>query len=136
MKTAFDTDSILYKLLKRSAVKTAISGGIYVGGGRPLDSNTEDIEINTISVTQVYCPQIGTSNINIYVPDRNVTIGGKEQLQADRKRLCELANMVIKVVRSANVDGLKVIPTSMTILQEPKVRQHFVNIRVDWNIQN
>lgn len=136
MKTAFDTDSILYKILKGSVVKVAIGGGIYVGGGRPLDSNAEDIEINTISITQGYSPQIGTSNINIYVPDKNVTIGDREQLQADRKRLCELANITMNVVRNANITGLKAIPTSMTILQEPKVSQHFVNIRIDWNIQN
>ncbi|KAA6350870.1 hypothetical protein EZS27_001717 [termite gut metagenome] len=135
MKQTFDTDSILYGILFNSPVKNAISGGIYVGDDRPEDSTDEDIVVNSIDLTQDYLPQTGTSNVNIYVPDANLNIGGKQQLQANRIRLKALSEKTMDVLRSANVAGLKLMPASQTILAEPGVKQHYVNIRIDWNIQ-
>jgi hypothetical protein len=135
MKTTFDTDAILFSLLRESPISTAISGGTYVGDDRPDDSTKEDIVVNSIDLTQDYLPQIGTSNVNIYVPDKNVKIGGKQQLQANRTRLKELSEMAIETLRGANITGLKIILGSQTVLEEPSVKQHFVNIRIDWNIQ-
>ncbi|OQA66932.1 MAG: hypothetical protein BWY38_01642 [Ignavibacteria bacterium ADurb.Bin266] len=135
MKTTFDTDSILFLLLKGSPVDSEITGGIYVGDDRPDDSVKEDIVINSITLSQESLPQIGTSNVNIYVPDKNVKIGGKQQLKANRARLKQLSEIVMKTLRSINITGLTIILTNQTILDEPSVNQHFVNIRIDWNIQ-
>jgi hypothetical protein len=38
-------------------------------------------------------------------------------------------------VRNANIDGLMIIPGKMTVMYEPNTKQHFANIRIDWNIQ-
>lgn len=135
MKTTFDTDTFLFSLLRESPVSAAINGGIYVGDDRPDDSIKEDIVVNSIDLTQDYLPQIGTSNVNIYVPDKSVKIGGKQQLQANRTRLKALSEKAIAVLRGANITGLKIILESQTILAEPSVNQHFVNIRINWNIQ-
>ncbi|KAA6300915.1 MAG: hypothetical protein EZS26_002941 [Candidatus Ordinivivax streblomastigis] len=135
MKQTMDTDSILYGILFYSPVKEAISGGIYLGDDRPDDSTDEDIVVNSIDLTQDYLPQTGTSNVNIYVPDANVKIGGKQQMQANRIRLKTLSEKTIDVLRSANIAGLKLIPVSQAILAEPSIKQHYVNIRIDWNIQ-
>ena len=135
MKTTFDTDAILFSLLQDSPVKKTINGGIYVGDDRPNDSDKEDIVVNSIDLTQDYLPQIGTSNVNIFVPDKNVKITGKQQLQANRTRLKELSAMAMETLRGANITGLKLILGSQTVLEEPSVKQHFVNIRIDWNIQ-
>jgi hypothetical protein len=135
MKTTFDTDTFLFSLLRESPVSAAITGGIYVGDDRPDDSTKEDIVVNSIDLNQDYMPQVGTSNVNIFVPDKVVTIGGKQQLKANRTRLKELSNMTIETLRNANITGLKIILESQTILAEPSVNQHFVNIRINWNIQ-
>jgi hypothetical protein len=135
MKTTFDTDAILFDLLQKSPMKNAISGGIYVGDDRPDDSMDEDIVVNSIDLTQDYLPQIGTSNVNIYVADTNKKIKGEQQLKANRIRLKELSEMAMTVLRSANITGLKLIPMSQHTLEEPIVKQHYVNIRIDWNIQ-
>ncbi len=135
MKTTFETDTLLFSLLRESPVSAAINGGIYVGDDRPDDSVKEDIVVNSIDLTQDYLPQIGTSNVNIFVPDKVVTIGGKQQLKANRTRLKELSNMAIETLRNANITGLKLILVNQTILEEPSVNQHFVNIRINWNIQ-
>ncbi len=135
MKTTFETDTLLFSLLRESPVSAAINGGIYVGDDRPDDSTKEDIVVNSIDLNQDYLPQIGTSNVNIFVPDKIVTIGGKQQLKANRTRLKELSNMTIETLRNANITGLKIILVSQTILAEPSVNQHFVNVRINWNIQ-
>ena len=132
MKTAFDTDGILFGLLNGN---TSIKGGCYVGDDRPENSTDEDIVVNTIDLPQDCLPQIGTSNINIYTADTSKKIRGKMQVSANRTRLDFLANEALEIVRKANVKGLKMIPGNMSIMYEPTTKQHFVNIRIDWNIQ-
>lgn len=132
MKTIFDTDGILFALLDG---KTSNKGGCYVGDDRPENSSEEDIVINTIDLAQDTLPQIGTSNINIYTADTSKKIKGKIQVSANRTRLKALANEVLAIVRKANVGGLTITPGNMTIMYEPSTKQHFINIRIDWNIQ-
>lgn len=132
MKTVFDTDGILFELLNG---KTSIQGGCYVGDERPENSTDEDIVVNTVDLTQDALPQIGTSNINIYTPDKSKKIKGKMQVSANRTRLKALAKEVLAIVRKANLVGLTITPGNMTIMYEPNVKQHFINIRIDWNIQ-
>ena len=135
MKTSFDTDAILFDLLSKSSLNNAIGGGIYVGDTRPEDSTDEDVVVNTITLTQDYLPQIAMSNVNIYVSDTSKTIKGKKQLQANRTRLKSLSEKAMGVLRNARITGLKLIPTSQVVLAESSVKQHYVNIRIDWNIQ-
>ena len=132
MKTPFDTDAILFGLLDG---KTSIKGGCFVGDDRPENSTDEDIVVNTIDLPQDSLPQIGTSNINIYTKDTSKKIKGKMQVSANRTRLKALANEAAAIVRSANIKGLKAIVGNMVIMNEPTTKQHFVNIRIDWNIQ-
>jgi len=134
MKQTFDTDAILYGILMTSPVKNAISGNIYVGNDRPDDSQDEDIVVNSIDLTQDHLPQIGTSNVNIYVPDMIVNIGNKQQTKSNRARLKILSEMAIKSLREAIVEGLVFTIDSQTILTETSVKQHFTNIRLSWNI--
>jgi len=135
MKTTFDTDAILFSLLKNSAVKNAISGGIYVGEGRPDNSEDEDIVVNTIYLTQDFLPQIGTSNVNIYVPDTYVEIKGMKQKKSNRVRLKALSERTMDVLKNAKVEGLMFTVESQNTLALPDIGQHFVNIRINWNIQ-
>lgn len=132
MKTPFETNEILFGLLDG---KTSIKGNCYHDGDRPDNTKDEDIVVNTIDLPQDYLPQIGTSNINIYTPDTPKRIKGNSVLSANRERLKALANEVLAIVRNADIHGIKAIPGNMTIMYEPVTKQHFVNIRIDWNIQ-
>lgn len=135
MKSSFDTDTILFRVLRDSPVKAAISGDIYYEGDRPADSNKEDIVINTVTLTQDYHPQLGDSNVNIYVPDSIITIGGKQQRVVNRARLKQLTELAIQAIRDSRVKGLKANLRWQRTLQEPDINQTFVNIRISWNIQ-
>lgn len=134
MKTTFDTDSILFKILKNAPeVVSAINGGIYKGD-RPDDSDKEDITINTIDLTIEDLPQIGTSNVNIHVPDMTVNIGGTTQKKANDERLKQITTLVLDALRSANISDLELIVTNQVKIREQSINQHFVNIRINWNI--
>lgn len=132
MKTPFDTTTILFQMLNG---KTTIDGGVYTDDNRPDGSVLEDIEVNTITLEQDALPQIGTSNINIYVSDTSKKINGKVQLSANDVRLKALTDEVLAIVRGTKIDGVKAILGNITKGNEPMIKQHFVNIRVDWNIQ-
>lgn len=134
MKTTFDTDSILFKILKNAPeVVSAINGGIYKGD-RPDDSEKEDITINTIDLTVEDLPQIGTSNVNIHVPDMTVNIGGTTQKKANDERLKQITTLVLDALRSANIPDLELIVTNQVKIREQSINQHFTNIRINWNI--
>lgn len=132
MKTPFDTNEILMGLLMGN---TSIKGGYYHEGDRPDNSTDEDIVVNTIDLTVDTLPQIGTSNVNIYVPDTSKKIRGKMMVLPNRLRLKELAREVTAIIRNSRIHGIKAIPGTMSIMNEPNTKQHFANIRIDWNIQ-
>lgn len=132
MKTAFDTNGILFRLLHGN---TSANGGVYVEDDRPDNSEKEDIVVNSIDLGQDALPQVGTSNINVYVPDIEVKIGGKMQVQANRPRLKSITDEVLALVRESRIEGLKIVVMNHTMMNEPNMKQHFSNIRVDWNIQ-
>jgi hypothetical protein len=136
MKTSFDINTIVYRILNVQTVKNAISGDIYKGDDRPDDSTDEDITINTISLTQDFLPQIATSNVNVYVADKPKTIKGKSMLKADDTRLKAITDIVLSVLRAAKVPGLLFTIEAQSTLAETSVKQHFVNIRISWNIQS
>ena len=136
MKTSFDIDKIVYKLLSGSSeLKSTITGGVYHSNDRPDGSVKEDVVINTITMTQDYLPQLATSNVNIYVADITRRIDGVEQTKPNHERLAKLTKIVLDVLRSAQIEGLKIIPESQSVLNDTTVKQHFCNIRIAWNIQ-
>lgn len=133
--SSIDTDDILYKIVAE-AVNTGvvkISGIVCTQGERPDDSETEDIVINTITVTHDK-PQTGTSNVNIYASDLKVKIRGKEQRKADRERLREIGDALVSYLDAQNIANLEFWIESDITLQEQQVNQHYRNIRISWNI--
>ena len=133
--SSIDTDDILYKIVKEAVTsgKVKISGGVFVQGERPDDSEAEDIVINTITVTDEK-PQTGTSNVNIFASDKKVKIRGQEQRKADRERLREIGDALKAHLKAQNVDDLEYWIESDTTIKEIEVKQHCRNLRISWNI--
>jgi hypothetical protein len=135
MITSFDTNDVLFQALNASEeLKTMITGNIYTGK-RPLNSTKEDICINTITVTRTYTPQSGTSNVNIFVPDKPINHNRQEQKDINDERIREITGKVISLLEAASVNGLSFWITNQTVLAEPEIEQHYSNLRIDWNIQ-
>jgi hypothetical protein len=134
MKQTFDTDAYLYGILKNTtAITSAITGSVYAGQ-RPLNSELEDITINTIALTQEFEPQLGTSNVNIHVADQSVTIGGTAQKMANRTRLKAISELVLNAIRLSKITGVGFTIENQTMIQEAEIEQHYVNIRINWFI--
>ena len=137
MKTcsSIDTDDILYKLIQAAVAsgKVNISGGVFVQGERPDNSETEDIVINTITVTHEK-PQTGTSNVNIYAKDLKLRIKGKEQRKADRERLRTIGDALVAYLDAQNIADLEYWIESDITIKEIEVKQHYRNLRISWNI--
>ena len=78
---------------------------------------------------------VATTNVNIYVPDKPFQIDGKCQFVACRDKLKAIAGKVVAVLRNAVVPGLKFVIEAQNVLREESIKQHYVNIRISWNIQ-
>ena len=139
MKTPVELDGILYGILNaaKSQTPTAlnINGGIYPGDTRPSDSKSEDVVIKTIDLSQDSLPQSGTSNVNIYVADKTVRINDKPDVVEDRTRIDAIAKQVLAALRSSVITGMASIPRNYAVIREISSKQHYANIRVEWNIQ-
>jgi hypothetical protein len=135
MKQTFDTDTILYQILNSPTITGAISGKVYKRQ-RPLNSDKVDIVVNTIDLTQNYAPQIGASNINIHVPDQTISVNGVQQKFADEIKMKSVSALVLDLIRSTIVPGLSMTVEAQNIIQEVEINQHYVNIRISWNIHS
>jgi hypothetical protein len=135
MKLTFDTDSILYGILKNAFAGLNLTGGVFKMG-RPLNSVKEDVVVNTITLSQEYYPQLGASNVNIHVPDLTIPINGVQQNVPNTNRLAELGEAAVAAVRSANIKGLAVTIDFQTTIDEPEIKQHYVNFRISWSIHD
>ncbi len=133
--SSIDTDDILFGLIKQAVNDgvITISGGVYTQGERPDDSTAEDIVINTITVTHEK-PQTGTSNVNIYAADLKLVIGGKEQRKADRERLRTIGDALTTYLDAQNVADLEFEIEQDVVIKEIEVKQHYRNLRINWNI--
>ena len=132
MLTSYDTETILLGILENA---TSLNGKVYTGNDtRPTNENKEAIVINTIDLICDALPQTGTSNVNVYVPDTKKKIDGVDTFSANRKRLRVLAKEVLDVLHGAVVTGATITPGNGVELNEPNIRQHYYNIRVEWNI--
>lgn len=126
MYDIFDATEMLYKALNIKEVTNAISGEL-CNGGRPLNSQKEDIVVNTITITTMTKPQLATSNINIHAKDTEV---GKP----NTKRLKDISRIIRKVFESNQFIGKSVYISDLGILQESESKEHYVNLRIQWRI--
>lgn len=132
--TPIETDDIIYRLLANNeAISTAVGGRIYPAE-RPDGSTTADIVVNSIAL-DTNMPQTGTSNINIHVPDTKVTISGRQQYHTDRERLRTITALVVAAIEGMATEGITLRISNQNVIAEESIHQHYMNLRVEWNIQ-
>lgn len=126
MKTASDVIDILWSLLNASPLKTAINGGVYKME-RPLNSNVEDVVINTLPVNFLQL-QTGLANVNVFVP--NLLSGGESK--PNTKRLKELSLLAVNALKDVWSDDYHLEVQQQTLIKDEESNQYFINIRVDF----
>jgi hypothetical protein len=133
--SSIDTDDLVYNMLRQAKADgvISISGVICPQDDRPADSQREDIVFNTIAVTQDK-PQDATVNINVYVPNKLVKLGGRDQYAVDRPRLQQLGDALVSYLLRLNYPEFEMWIESDLVLNEPSANQHYRNLRLKLNI--
>ena len=137
---AVELNTTLYKILSKNVelINYLNGGKIYKDGFRPENSNHIDIVVNTLSVNH-QTPQLGLSNINIYVSDKIVKIGNVENYTPDSVKISTIVNLVFQALENGLRDydfadvGWFVVEEK-TFKNDSKTPEHYHNIRVQFII--
>jgi hypothetical protein len=134
MKTTIDTDDVLYDLLKNSSLKSAITGKVYKRQ-RPVNSNLEDVVINSLPITNEQLQQC-VSNVNVFVPNEKITVGETVDSVANEARLKQLVALAVTVL----TDGINGQFTwdiqQQTLIKDDESESHYINIRIQFFVSN
>lgn len=134
MNTILDAATAVFKLVNVASVKNVITGGIYKYR-RPQNSNKEDIVINTPSLGSG-TRQLGVVNVNIYVPDVQQSIDGKNVFLANTARLETLTNLVKPLIEETDGEAYVIMIENFELLDESDINYHFMNIRLRIQMYN
>jgi hypothetical protein len=135
MISTFDIIDILHGIVKVSALKTAVNGGLYKNNDRPDNSKLEDIVINCLPASGAQL-QTATVNVNIYVPDLMIKIDGKNQYKSNFTRLKTLTTLGITLLREIAMPGYIIEIVNQSTIREELIHQHFINIRLEFKTFN
>lgn len=127
MKTVSECKDMIYQKIAASPLKTAISGEI-CKDRRPQNSDKENIVIGMIDLSDGSVQQ-GTINVNIYVPDKDVTINGRVQKQPNGPRLRELSRMALNVLKEIYFEDCSFWVANQSENKEPNLDCMFANLR-------
>lgn len=122
---------MLYKALV--GVRIKLSGAIYIDNERPNDSRKEDIVINTPNLTLGAPGQMqkGYSNINIYVPNKQIAGPGGARVVYN-PRLETIKNLVIEALTEYKCSGYLDIESENE--GQTESYEQMVNLRLYWRI--
>lgn len=134
MRTTADQDSILYKLINESALKTFIRGAVYKGE-RPLDSQAEDIVISSMLIGEGTL-QAGVANVNVYIPKIYQNISGKMQPIKDTKRVDEVLAVARGVLHEAYGKYYSLWTSRQGDYDEPDIKQTRLHFRIEFRLNS
>lgn len=120
-----DAIDLIYDIVK----DVSVNGGVYKLR-RPVDSNKEDLVINTLPLTNDL-HQRGACNINIHVPNIKFDIKGS---QPDTKRMNELAHQVIELLTYHHGEDYNAYIENSQIIEQAD--ETYYNIRIKLNLFN
>jgi hypothetical protein len=135
MKTTLDLVDVVYGVLKVSSLKGSISGKVYEYQ-RPVNSNVEDVVINSLPITNQQLQQ-AIVNVNVFVPNLAVEETGDISRQVpDVTRLKTLAGLAVQELTDGISGDYTWDVQQQTLIQEEESGQHFINIRIQFFVSN
>lgn len=134
MKSTLDIVDILWSRADQSVLKTAISGTICKHRRSP-NSTMEDIVINCLPVGNEQLSKT-FANVNIHVPDIEITVNGQTDKQPDHVRLQALAALAIPVFNEVWISGMFYGVQQQQLFRDPEAGDHYINIRIAASILN
>lgn len=130
LKTGKQVQGDIYNFLRKSALSSMISGGVYRNGYRPRDSKLEDaVVIFTAGLPDQI--QTGVVTVNIFVPDTDAFENGI--LVEDGQRTESIEKLAEDWVKSLNAGvSCYKFRLQQTIYtdEEQDINQHFVVVKL------
>jgi len=129
MKTTYDIQNILYKVLSSSTnITETITGGVYKK--RPLNSKQEDIIVGSLPVGNDDI-QRAVGNVNIHVPNLIIDVNGvQDNSQPNLKRLNEITRLAWGLLDESYYEGYWFYVQQQSIFEEGN--EHYSNIRIEF----
>lgn len=135
MISTYDIIDILHGIVKVSALRTAINGGLYKNNDRPDNSTSEDIVINCLPTSGKQF-QYATPNVNIYVPDLMIKKDGVNQYKSNFPRLKTLTTLALNLLTEISMPGYHIELKWQENIPEEVIHQHIINIRLKFTTLN
>lgn len=134
--------NILFDFIKESDLLTGlkkVSGNLF-RLQRPINSAKEDVVINSLTMDRDDV-QNGVLNVNIYVPNKSITVGGiTDKTQPNTTRLEELSNISNTVLGNGNEvwseDGSISFNIQQDVIFADENNQHYINFRIEFYSPN
>lgn len=130
MRSVFDAIDDVYQVLRTSQLKTAVTGGLYKLQ-RPDDSTKEDIVINSLPIVAGDVDQC-VINVNVYIPDLQISIAGKPQTQPDFARMKQLTDYGKLVLEEYTSQTFRFFIDNIGVFREQSINQHYINFRLSY----
>lgn len=134
MKGVLGVIQTLYDHVAASAIKTAISGDVYKGQ-RPLNSDKEDVTINSLPITADQLQKC-VANVNVFVPDLTVNTGQGEETVPNYARLEVLEGIALSALKEYQSGTHSFYVQQSTLFKDNESKSHYLNIRVEFYAPN
>jgi hypothetical protein len=133
-------DDILYMVLTNSVLQTELTGVIKKGKrpSRKDFAKEEDCTIESLPIPSGSV-QLGTSNVNIYVPDipDNVTVPNATSYDANTTRVKQLAGLAYEVLKQHYCDnGWSFECVMQDVIAEPELKCHRIWLKIRFIFHN
>lgn len=132
MKTGKDIQRDIIRLIKGSPLAQGVTGQVYLSGTRPRDSRKEDITVAFIT-GQTAQIERGIVSVMVWVHDIDPFADGV--FVEDSRRIAQLERLSADWVDSLTAEGgcyLFSLSQTITSLEDPEARQHFIVIKLQY----
>lgn len=134
--------NILFDFIKSSDLLTGlkkVSGNLF-RLQRPINSAKEDVVINSLTMGYEDV-QDGVLNVNIYVPNKSITVGGlTDNTQPNTTRLDEVSSILNTIFNNGNEvwneDGSVCFKIQQDMIFADENNQHYINFRIEFYSPN
>ena len=134
MRLVVDMGEILYGVVGGSALPGLVSGGVFLEK-QPDDSKSEYIVINTIVLSEGPL-DLGAANVNIHVPDMEISIGGRTQKAPNLARIKALGAVAIPLLKRGIGGGYSFGIENQNLIAEPELDSHYLNLVIRFVFYN
>lgn len=132
--TNLEAIDYVYAFAKTTQLKAALTGNLYKIR-RPVNSALEDIVISALPMSDGN-PQRCTVNVNIHIPDKQVSISSRQQQMPDYSRMKQLAILAETEFKEYSSQSYSWYMSYQQVFSEETINQTYINVRLEFSAHN